>query len=96
MSTSQYYCTCDSGKNKAVEGHTKMKLTETDNEGICIHCGYYALKCKGQPADYKGTKYQTAAKKKQCDANYYRKTCGSKDYSTVYDSSYITEMGLIR
>ena len=91
----EHYCTCDSGKKLEVEGHTKMRLTEVDNEGICIHCNHYALKCTEHPLDYKGTKYQTELQKRTAKARAYMRNCNSKDYSKIYDPSYINEAGLI-
>tara|TARA_Y100000401_G_scaffold37642_1_gene28280 strand:+ start:1127 stop:1501 length:375 start_codon:yes stop_codon:yes gene_type:complete len=41
-----YYCTCQSErgtKRQNLREHKKLHTTIVDSEGICKHCGYYAI-----------------------------------------------------
>jgi len=39
----RYYCTCKKDTVRYEYQHTKMFVTEVDDEGICIYCGHYAF-----------------------------------------------------
>lgn len=41
-----YYCNCYELTGSKPELNSKVVETQVDSEGICVHCGYYALRNK--------------------------------------------------
>lgn len=41
-----YYCTCCDDKKKTESGKSPYREVLADDEGICLECGYYAVKTK--------------------------------------------------
>lgn len=43
-----YFCHCNMNQNKTSSKDLlyigKLRITQVDSEGICSHCGYYALR----------------------------------------------------
>ena len=40
----KYSCSCKSNKSEHKHHHTTFSETEVDSDGVCLKCGYYAVK----------------------------------------------------